>query len=135
VAPLPKGNLLLDSTTNSFDALVNVPSDDSSPFLRVVPNNTADSYLIKKLEGSFSTDPDVVGGQMPLGGDALSLDAINLVKTWINQGALVGDPVVASAKVSQFEVNRKPTASSISLRFNRPLLRVKSPAFRRVAFS
>ncbi|TWU26732.1 Planctomycete cytochrome C [Novipirellula galeiformis] len=47
----------------------------------ITPGNAADSLLIKKLRGT-------VGDRMPAGGrPAFSEDAIQLISTWINEGA------------------------------------------------
>jgi hypothetical protein len=47
----------------------------------VIPNDAANSVLIKRLQGSSC------GNQMPLGG-SLSSANITIIQTWINQGAL-----------------------------------------------
>lgn len=79
-ASAPLG-LRLDAT-NSYAALVGVSSVQASATLRVNPGNPANSYLIAKLEGTAA-----VGGQMPLGGPALSQASIEFVKQWIAAGA------------------------------------------------
>jgi hypothetical protein len=55
---LPSG-LNLSSATASYAALVNTPSIQVSTLNRVTPNDTANSYLIQKLEGT-----QAVGGRM-----------------------------------------------------------------------
>ncbi|HEX5635707.1 MAG TPA: Ig-like domain-containing protein, partial [Gammaproteobacteria bacterium] len=79
-ASAPLG-LRLDAT-NSYAALVGVSSVEVPSTLRVNPGNPASSYLIAKLEGTAA-----VGGQMPLGGPALSQASIEFVKQWIAAGA------------------------------------------------
>jgi hypothetical protein len=49
---------------------------------RVTPNDTANSYLIQKLEGT-----QAVGVRMPQGGLFLNQATIDMVKDWINAGA------------------------------------------------
>ncbi len=78
----PRG-LRLDSKQNSFDFLVGVDADEVPTTLRVSPGNPDGSYLVQKIEGA----PGIVGGQMPLGGPALSDQQISLVRSWIEQGA------------------------------------------------
>ncbi|MBI3186879.1 MAG: Ig-like domain-containing protein [Gammaproteobacteria bacterium] len=79
-ASAPLG-LRLDAA-NSYAALVGVSSVEVPSTLRVNPGNPASSYLIAKLEGTAA-----VGGQMPLGGPALSQESIEFVKQWIAAGA------------------------------------------------
>ncbi len=79
-ASAPLG-LRLD-TANSYTALVNVSSVQSSAILRVKPGDPNGSYLIAKLEGNAS-----VGGQMPLGGPALPQSTIDVIRQWITSGA------------------------------------------------
>ena len=69
---------------NSFANLVNVPSREVSTLLRVKPDDPANSYLIRKLEGAA----DIQGSRMPLGGPFLDQATIDLVKMWIAGGAL-----------------------------------------------
>ncbi len=49
----------------------------------VVPSNSADSYLYQKI----TLDKPEQGGRMPLGGSALSASDLQLIKTWIDEGA------------------------------------------------
>ncbi|MFK8017771.1 MAG: Ig-like domain-containing protein [Gammaproteobacteria bacterium] len=76
--------------TNSYDALVGVPSTEVPSLLRVEPLNANDSYLVQKLEGTAA-----VGAQMPLGGEPLPESTIAAVRGWIDTGAVrtPGDPV------------------------------------------
>jgi len=66
---------------HSFANLVNVPSTEVIGPIRVVPGNSASSYLVMKLEG---TAP---GAQMPSGMPPLPQAEIQLIKDWIDQGA------------------------------------------------
>lgn len=69
---------------NSFANLVDVSSREIPALLRVKPNDPANSYLIRKLEGAA----DIQGSRMPLGGPFLDQATIDLVKTWIAGGAM-----------------------------------------------
>ena len=68
---------------NSFANVVNVPSIEAPALLRVKPNDPANSYLVRKLEGTAG----IQGSRMPLGGPFLDQATIDLVKTWIASGA------------------------------------------------
>lgn len=48
----------------------------------VIPNNVAESLLIRKLRGTAG------GAQMPQNQDPLDQTTINLIETWIDEGAL-----------------------------------------------
>ena len=48
----------------------------------VIPNNVAESLLIRKLRGTAA------GSQMPQNQDPLDETTINLIETWIDEGAL-----------------------------------------------
>ena len=48
----------------------------------VIPNNVAESLLIRKLRGTAA------GSQMPKNQDPLDETTINLIETWIDEGAL-----------------------------------------------
>jgi len=75
------GGLTMTSAATAYANLVNVPSPASGE-VRVIPANSDDSYLVKKLEGRASA-----GARMPLTGPPL--DAIDLqnIRNWIDQGA------------------------------------------------
>ncbi len=67
------------SSANAYDNLVNVTASENSALKRVNPGNSADSWLIKKLNGDGTSI-------MPPAG-ALSSDKIDMVKEWIDAGA------------------------------------------------
>ncbi len=73
----------------SYANLVNIPA--VNPFLpgpRVIPGNSTDSVLFKRVSGIGLTSPTQ---RMPLGGpflDTLNPSAINAIKGWIDEGAL-----------------------------------------------
>jgi hypothetical protein len=81
------GNLDL-STDQSHDELVGVlPFMDQARddgFLRVDPGNPANSFLLIKLEGP----PLGQGGRMPLTGTPLTPAEIDVLRAWIEDGAL-----------------------------------------------
>jgi hypothetical protein len=52
-------------------------------FIRVVPGKSADSYLIKRL-----TESDPIFPRMPLNRAPLSTTSLDLIKAWIDNGAL-----------------------------------------------
>ncbi len=64
--------------------IVNVNAVGAPGNIRVIPGNASNSYLIRKLEGG----PNIVGGQMPDGMPPLSASTIQVIRAWIDQGAL-----------------------------------------------
>ncbi len=56
--------------------------------LEVVPARPDTSYLLWKLEGSGPNGEPISGERMPRGGSPLSADEIELIGTWIAEGAL-----------------------------------------------
>lgn len=78
---LPSG-MDLSSANASFNALVDVPSLQVGTLNRVTPNDTANSYLIQKLDGT-----QAVGGRMPQGGPFLDQATMDMIEDWINDGA------------------------------------------------
>jgi hypothetical protein len=76
----PQG-LRLDPA-NAYALLVNVASNEVPALLRVNPGNPDASYLVQKIQGNAA-----VGGRMPLGGQPLPQDRIDLVRRWIAAGA------------------------------------------------
>lgn len=67
----------------SFDHLVNQASGEVPSLFRVEPFTPDDSYLIHKLEGTAS-----VGVQMPRNQPPLPSETIDVIRTWIADGAL-----------------------------------------------
>ncbi len=78
---LPSG-MNLSTTADSFDALVGVQSIQVPSINRVQPGEPDNSYLIHKLEGTQS-----VGVRMPQGGPFLDDETIDMIRTWITDGA------------------------------------------------
>jgi uncharacterized protein (TIGR03118 family) len=74
---------------HTFANVVNVPSIEQPALKRIAPNDPTNSYLIQKIEGAAG----ISGSQMPLGcggagNPCLDQATIDLVKTWVSQGAL-----------------------------------------------
>jgi len=78
---LPSG-MNLSNANASFNALVNVTSLQVGSLSRVTPNDPANSYLIRKLEGT-----QTVGVRMPQGGPFLDQATIDMIREWITAGA------------------------------------------------
>ncbi|MEO1244831.1 MAG: Ig-like domain-containing protein [Pseudomonadota bacterium] len=77
------GGLNLSSADASHMNLVGVPSSVDAARIRVIANDAANSYLIEKL-GPMPGN----GSQMPLGRPPLADADINVIRTWIDNGAL-----------------------------------------------
>ena len=76
------GGLRLDGNA-AYDALVNARSVGKSGAIRVIPGDPNGSYLVHKLEGRS----DIAGSRMPFGGPFLAETDMNVIRTWITQGA------------------------------------------------
>jgi hypothetical protein len=63
--------------------LVDVPSVERGPLMRVRPGEPDSSYIVWKIEGRTT----ISGGRMPLGLQPLSPDVIAAIRTWIQNGA------------------------------------------------
>jgi hypothetical protein len=75
------GGLTLSSASGAYTALVGTPSAGTGEVL-VIASDAANSYLVKKLEGTAAA-----GARMPPGGSALDNIDLTNIKNWINQGA------------------------------------------------
>lgn len=71
------------STGKAYTNLVNVPSVNDPATVRVIPNVADSSYLYIKIVG----DPGDGTLRMPIGGNPLSDNEIQLIKNWITAGA------------------------------------------------
>jgi uncharacterized protein (TIGR03118 family) len=74
---------------HTFASIVGVPSIEQPALLRIKPNDPTHSYLLQKIEGAAG----ITGSRMPFGcgstaDPCLDQATIDLVKTWISQGAL-----------------------------------------------
>jgi uncharacterized protein (TIGR03118 family) len=68
---------------HTFTSLVSVASQEKPELMRVKPGDPANSYVIQKLEGAAG----IQGSRMPFGGPFLDQATIDMVKSWINDGA------------------------------------------------
>lgn len=81
-AALP-ASMDLTSAAATFAALVNVASVEQPALLRVKPGDSANSYVVHKIEGAAG----ISGSRMPLGGPFLDQATIDQVRSWIDAGA------------------------------------------------
>ena len=72
------------SSGQAFQSTVNVASLERQSLVRVAPGDPEGSYLLHKIRG----DNTISGSRMPLGRPALSAADIDLVRQWIEDGAL-----------------------------------------------
>lgn len=89
---------------------VGVPSAQRQGVLRIAGGDSNSSYLYEKISQPFP----FVGSRMPLNRPPLSDADIELVRTWIDQGATTGEfepcePVLDPDRVSIVEINAPPT--------------------------
>jgi len=68
---------------HAFNSLVGVPSVEQPSVLRVKAGDPANSYIIRKLEGTAG----ITGARMPFGGPYLDQATIDKVQSWITSGA------------------------------------------------
>ncbi len=66
----------------AYSNIVSVASTQVPASMRVLPGDAANSYLVKKIEGT-----QTVGNRMPQGRSALSNVSIQNIKNWVNRGA------------------------------------------------
>jgi hypothetical protein len=71
------------STGKAYANLVNVASTNDPAKVRVIPNDADSSYLYIKIIGN----PGDGTLRMPIGGNPLSDNEIQLIKNWIDAGA------------------------------------------------
>jgi len=97
--------LSLDAA-NSYTMLVGIASSQDAGTQRVNPGNPNISYLIQKLEG-----PGVSGQQMPPGAPLPQAD-IDVIRTWITQGA-TDDRVVPVTPIRVASLAPIPSATPL----------------------
>lgn len=73
-------DLRADST---YSNIVNVPSQQIPSMMRVLPGEPDSSYIIWKIEGRQG----IIGDRMPAVGDTLRQQEVEMIKTWIREGA------------------------------------------------
>ncbi len=110
----------LSTIENSIANLINVQSSNSL-FKRVLPGFPEQSYLYLKITGNSQA-----GARMPLGQTPLSDEAINAIKTWIAQGAILPDNVITptqvnSVKITANKTNTEKQKFNITLNFNQQI--------------
>lgn len=76
----------------SYEQLLAVTSTFDKGRPLVIAGNSGESLLVQKLRGAEN-----VGPQMPLSGDPLPPDTIQLIMDWIDQGALSETPQAPTA--------------------------------------
>lgn len=112
----PRGNLNLSSISESFSNLVNIPTDDATDFIRVVPGAPEDSYIIMKLEAASG----ILGSRMPAGGaEALPVSQINMIRSWISTGA--AESTGGSSQVLLTKVQFGPAAIAYTINLSSPV--------------
>ncbi len=72
------------SAGRAYSEIVGVPSVECVNLLRVEPGVPEASYVVAKIEG---VGPCFSGGRMPLGQPPLSPTEIEIISTWIAEGA------------------------------------------------
>jgi hypothetical protein len=72
------------SAGRAYASTVGVRSMERPDLFRIEPGAPDASYLVKKVQG----DPDIVGAQMPLGREPLTAAQIDLLRGWIEEGAV-----------------------------------------------
>ncbi|MGL6160333.1 hypothetical protein [Microbulbifer sp.] len=112
----PQG-LRLDSEENSYNFLVDQPSNEDSSLLRVDPGNPDNSYLVHKIEGRSS----IVGSRMPLGQDPLSDADIQRIRDWVANGAPRTGTGDASTTVTASAFESGETKAVFGMHFSRAL--------------
>ncbi|BFM08297.1 hypothetical protein [Halioxenophilus aromaticivorans] len=78
------GNMAL-TPNSAYDSLVNQRSVQSN-LLRVNPGAPSESYIVHKLQGS-QAEAGGIGDRMPYMAPPLSSKQLQLIETWISQGA------------------------------------------------
>ena len=82
----------------SYDNLVDVISQGYAPSLRVAPGSATNSVLWNKVANTGT-----YGGAMPDGSPGLNTDEAQLIETWINNGAMLGNS--PEQVVEKFQIN------------------------------
>ncbi|MGD2134623.1 MAG: hypothetical protein PVF27_00610 [Gemmatimonadales bacterium] len=65
---------------------VDVPSSEAAGVDRIEPGQPDESYLVHKIQGT-QTSVGGSGSRMPLGGNPLTQEQIDLIRAWIADGA------------------------------------------------
>jgi len=68
---------------NMLQSTINIPASQDSSRFRINPGNAEESYLYRKVDPNLSHS----GSMMPRGGSPLSESELEIIRTWINEGA------------------------------------------------
>lgn len=79
-----EGGLVMGQTTTSFRTATVGQASSCGSQAYIVAGDADASYLVKKIEGQAG----ICGARMPFGGPYLSPTQINLIRDWIDAGAL-----------------------------------------------
>ena len=79
----PLGGIALETAKRSYAYTVDFPAIQDASFLRIAPNDPANSYLLMKL----TNDPRMLESLMPLGDPPLRPATIAVITNWVAQGA------------------------------------------------
>ena len=72
------------SAGQAYSNIVNVPAGERPSMDRIEPGQPSQSYLWLKV----TDDPSIIGARMPRGAPALSQEKLDLLREWIEAGAL-----------------------------------------------
>lgn len=70
----------------AYQNIVNVPANERTGMMRVLPSQPDSSYLVHKIQGTQGTVGGI-GERMPLGQPPLTQTQIDLIRAWIAAGA------------------------------------------------
>ncbi len=88
----PEADLSLDGTPSEIHAqIVGVAAVTTADLPRIAPGDPDGSFLVRKLERSFdglACVDDDCGVRMPKAADALRAECTDIVRAWIETGAL-----------------------------------------------
>ena len=82
----PSSKPMVLATGQAYDQIVNVSAGELATMMRIKPSKPDSSYLVHKIQGTHAT----VGGtgqRMPLGQPALAQTQIDMIRTWVSEGA------------------------------------------------
>ena len=83
--------------TNYDNVMARVSSNELTEGVSaVVPGDAAESLLVWRLEGYMPDGTEI--GRMPKDADPLEADQIQLIKDWINAGALAEAPTAVESR-------------------------------------
>ena len=83
----PTHNMDLSAKDSTYTYTVNVASVELGAMDRIEPSNSAQSYLVHKINNTHIAQGGS-GSQMPLGAPALPLQTRRMIARWVTEGAL-----------------------------------------------